>query len=113
LAFAPDGRLFVTERPGRLGVVRDGRAQPVATLPVAARGEGGLMGLALDPRFAETGRLYVCYTAARGGGLINRVVALVLGGGAAREERVLLDDLPGASFHDGCRLKFGPDGKLY
>ncbi len=115
IAFAPDGRLFVTERPGRIRVVRDGRvdATPVATLSVAARGESGLMGLALDPGFADTGRLYVCYTAERGSGVINRVVVLVLREGRAGEERVLVDGIPGASIHDGCRLKFGPDGKLY
>ncbi len=68
LAFAPDGRLFVTERPGRIRVIRDRRLlpEPVATLPVAAVGEGGLMGLALDPAFAANGHLYACYTAAKG-----------------------------------------------
>ena len=50
LAFAPDGRLYVTERPGRVRMVRDGRLDPapVAVLPAAARGEAGLLGLALD-----------------------------------------------------------------
>jgi glucose/arabinose dehydrogenase len=113
LAFAGDGRLFVTERPGRLGLVRDGRVSPIATLPVAARGEGGLMGLALDPGFEDNGRLYVCYTAARGDGLVNRVTAMVVSDGRAGTERVIVDDIPGASVHDGCRIKFGPDGKLY
>ncbi|MBI4635530.1 MAG: PQQ-dependent sugar dehydrogenase [Candidatus Rokubacteria bacterium] len=115
LAWAPDGRLFVSERPGRIRVVRDGRLEPepVATLAVAAVGEGGLMGLALDPAFAETGHLYACHTASRGGRLVNRVVRLTLRGGKAGREQVLLDDLPGARFHDGCRLKFGGDGKLY
>ncbi|MBI3107761.1 MAG: PQQ-dependent sugar dehydrogenase, partial [Candidatus Rokubacteria bacterium] len=62
LAVAPDGRIFVTERPGRLRVIRDGRLepQPVAQLPVAAVSESGLMGLAIAPRFAESGHLYVC-----------------------------------------------------
>ena len=115
LAFGPDGRLFLTERPGRIRVIRDGRLepQPVATLPVAPVGEGGLMGLALDPAFADTGHLYVCHTADRGGRLVNRVVRLTLRAGTAAGERVLLDDLPGAAIHDGCRVKFGPDGKLY
>jgi glucose/arabinose dehydrogenase len=115
LAFAPDGRLFVTERPGRLRVVKDGRLdpEPVATLAVAAQGEAGLMGLALDPRFAETGHLYVCYTAERQGALVNRVARLTLREGRAGEERVLLDGMRAAPIHDGCRLKFGPDGRLY
>jgi glucose/arabinose dehydrogenase len=115
LAFAPDGRLFVTERPGRIRVVTDGRLapEPIATLQVAAVGEGGLMGLALDPAFATTGHLYACYTAFRRGELINRVVRLTLRDGKAGDERMLLDAMPGAPIHDGCRLKFGPDGKLY
>lgn len=115
LAFAPDGRLFVTERPGRIRLIRDRRLQPepVATLPVAAVGEGGLMGLALDPAFPETGHLYACYTAAKGGALINRLVRLTLRHGQASDERVLLDDIPGAPIHDGCRVKVGPDRKLY
>ncbi|HXG04961.1 MAG TPA: PQQ-dependent sugar dehydrogenase [Candidatus Binatia bacterium] len=115
LAFAPDGSLWLTERPGRIRVVRDGRLdpRPVATLPAAAVGEGGLMGLALDPDFTRTGWLYTCYTMEKSGGLINRIVRLTVRDGRAGEERVLVDDIPGASVHDGCRLKFGPDGKLY
>jgi glucose/arabinose dehydrogenase len=115
LAFAADGRLFVTERPGRVRVVRDGRLEPapIATLPVTARGEAGLMGLALDPGFARSGRLYVCYTTEKAGRMINRVSGLTLREGQSPAERVLIDDIPGAGVHDGCRLKFGPDGKLY
>src|SRR5437667_1970412 len=115
LAFAPDGRLFFTERPGRLRVVTDGKlaVEPVAQLPVSASGEGGLMGLAVDPDFARTHHLYVCYTAAKRGGSVNRISRLTLNAGRAGDERVLLDDMPGAGIHDGCRLKFGPDGKLY
>lgn len=115
LAFAADGRLFVAERPGRIRLVRDGRLEPesIAALPVAAVGESGLMGLALDPAFAETPHLYACYTAAKDGRLVNRVVRLTLRGGRAGDERVLIDDIPGAWNHDGCRVKVGPDGKLY
>jgi len=115
LAFAPDGRLLVTERPGRIRVATGGRlaAEPVAQLPVTHVGEAGLMGLALDPDFARTGHLYVCYTARRQGPSVNRVARLTLRGAQAGDERVLLDDLPAANVHDGCRVKFGPDRKLY
>jgi aldose sugar dehydrogenase len=116
LAFASDGRLFVTERPGRIRLVAGGRLQrkPIAELPVVQRGEGGLMGLALDPRFDDNGLLYVCYTAARRGNrAVNRVSRLPLRDGVAAHEDVVLDGMPAAEIHNGCRLKFGPDGKLY
>jgi len=116
LAFAPDGRLFFTERPGRIRVIVDGRllAEPVATLPVAAVGEGGLMGLTLDPEFARNGYLYVMYTYRDGQNrLRNKVSRLTEWGNKAGEEKVLLEGIPGANIHDGGRLKFGLDGKLY
>jgi glucose/arabinose dehydrogenase len=115
LAFAPDGRLFITERPGRIRVATNGRlaAEPIAELAVTHVGEAGLMGLALDPDFGRTGHLYICYTARRQGASVNRVTRLTLRGSRAVDERALLDDLPAANIHDGCRVKFGPDGKLY
>ncbi len=115
LAFAPDGRIFVTERPGRIRVIENGRLrpEPVAVLPVAATGEGGLMGLALDPNFAQNGYLYVMYTYRAGGALRNRISRLTLQGNTAGDEVILIDNIPGAGIHDGGRLAFGPDGKLY
>ena len=115
LAFAPDGRLFITERPGRVRVMENGRLedQPVITLPVAETGESGLMGLALDPEFPGEPFLYVMYTFSGPQGLRNRISRLRLDGNTAHEDRVLLDDLPAANIHDGGRLKFGPDLLLY
>jgi len=116
LAFAPDGRLFVTERPGRIRLIAGGRLQrkPVAELKVVERGESGLMGIALDPRFDDNGFLYVCYSADIGGGRgVNRLSRLTFRDGAAAGELILLDRLPAAEAHDGCRVKFGPDGRLY
>lgn len=118
ITFAPDGRIFLTERPGTIRVIENGRlrAEPLADLrsAVAHVGEGGLLGLALDPAFAENHHLYVYYTYRDAQGRIwNRVVRLTERGGRAADETILLDGIPGAQIHDGGRLKFGPDGKLY
>lgn len=115
LAWTPDGRLFVTERPGRVRVVVDGELQPepVAEIPVAAVGEGGLMGLAVDPHFDANGYVYTMYTYSVGGNLANRISRWVLREGRLEDESVLVDDIPGARIHDGGRIAFGPDGMLY
>ncbi|MEE9202513.1 MAG: PQQ-dependent sugar dehydrogenase [Dehalococcoidia bacterium] len=115
LAFSPDGRIFITERPGRLRVISDGvlLPQPVAVLPVATVRESGLLGLALDPEFEKNHFLYVYYTYREGRELRNRVVRLTEAGGRAGEPVVLLEGIPGATIHDGGRLGFGPDGRLY
>ncbi|WP_374448717.1 PQQ-dependent sugar dehydrogenase [Stella sp.] len=115
LVFLPDGRALVSERPGRIRLVADGRlaAEPVATLGVRQGGEGGLMGLALDPGFPARPYLYAMHTHAEAGEVGNRVVRLVLEGDRARLDRVVLQGVPGARFHNGGRLAFGPDGMLY
>ncbi|MBI4302453.1 MAG: PQQ-dependent sugar dehydrogenase [Chloroflexi bacterium] len=116
LAFAPDGRLFFTERPGRIRLVQNGRllSQPVATLEIAAVGEAGLMGIALDPEFPRNHYLYVYYTYRDPrGNLMNRVARLTESDGQATDLKVILDGIPGGQIHDGGRIKFGPDGKLY
>jgi glucose/arabinose dehydrogenase len=114
MAFAPDGRAFVTERPGRVRVIRNGRLdpKPVAVLPVAHVGEGGLLGLALDPEFPRRPFVYVYYTYQEMG-LRNRVERLREEDGRLIRDRVMLDGIPGAFVHDGGRIAFGPDGMLY
>jgi glucose/arabinose dehydrogenase len=117
LAFVPDGRMFVTERPGRLRVLTpDGvlEREPLVEIEdVAAEGEGGLLGLAVDPDFEDNGRLYVYYTYRDESGLQNRVVRYTEREGRLADETVLLDGIPGELIHDGGRLAFGPDGRLY
>lgn len=115
--FAPDGRVFITERPGRIRLIKDGKLQsePWMILDVAEVGEAGLLGLALDPQFAQNRFVYVAYTWRADGRLQNRLVRLrddpATGKGVL--DRVLLESIPAASNHDGGRVKFGPDGKLY
>lgn len=115
LAFAPDGRLFFTERPGRIRVIQQGKLldEPVARLDVAAVSEGGLLGLVLDPDFQSNGFIYVQYTYRDIIGLKNRVERLTIKDNKAGENRVIIEGIPGNAIHDGGRVKFGHDGKLY
>ena len=116
LAFTPDRRMLVTERPGRIRVIQNARLleQPLAILDVASVSEAGLMGIAVDPNFGDNGHLYVCYTNQEdSGGLFNRIARLTDSGGRAGDLKVMLDHIPAAGNHNGCRIRFGPDGKLY
>ena len=98
LAWDPEGRLWVTERPGRLRRVG---AEPQSIEGVFADGEGGLMGLEID----DEGRFYLMYTTSTD----NRIVRLEPDGSQA----VLVDGIPAASIHNGGRLRLTEDGTLY
>ena len=116
MSFAPDGRLFVTERPGRVRILdlAARTSQLALTLDgVFTQGEAGVLGLALDPAFATNRLVYLHYTAAAGGGAVNQLVRYREVNGQLGERAVLLDGIPGATIHDGGRLRFGPDGLLY
>lgn len=117
LAFAPDGRLFVTERPGRVRIagLTSGTLETALTLDdVFAQGEAGLLGLALDPQFGENRLVYLYYTARTAdGGAVNRIARYREVSGLLVERVILLDGIPAATIHDGGRLRFGPDGLLY
>ncbi len=117
VAFLPEGDLLITERPGRVRVVTTAGEikAPVLTLAAASSAEGGLLGLALHPAFADNGLFYVYLTANVGGEAENRVERYTLSSDRATAtfDRVILDGIAAAEFHDGGRLRFGPDGMLY
>ena len=117
LAFAPDGRLFVTERPGRVRVIENDQllSEPALTLTdVFASGEAGLMGFAFDPDFVDNQFVYLLYSATRSGqSPVNRVVRFREANNTLTDAVTLLDGIAAASIHDGGRLRFGPDGQLY
>ncbi|MBI4289230.1 MAG: PQQ-dependent sugar dehydrogenase [Chloroflexi bacterium] len=116
MAFTPDGRLLVTERAGRIRVIRNGvlGAEPFATVGASQWEEGGLLGLAVDPGFSENQYVYIYYTYMDGEGVPwNRVARLTDNEGYGREMKVLVDRIPAGPFHNGGRIRFGPDGKLY
>lgn len=121
LAFLPDGRMLVTERPGRLRVIAaDGaRSEPLAGVPrVAGADQGGLLDVALAPSFAQDGAVYFTFSEPRDGG----------NGTALARGRLLLDGTPrveglstiwrmtptlDSSKHFGSRIVFAPDGNLF
>ena len=119
LAFLPNGDLLITERAGRVRVRRaNGTVQQVAQISdVVASGEGGLLGLTIDPSFATNRFVYTCFSSNRGGSNDNRIVRWRLSDdGTALESRTdIVTGLPWANGgrHSGCRPRFGPDGLLY
>jgi quinoprotein glucose dehydrogenase len=117
LQFAPDGRLFLTEKFGRIRTVSaKGRLDPTPWASIGVMregGEGGLMGLALHPDFPREPWVYVMYTTYADGRPVNRVARLREERGRGTNEEVILDRLPAALNHNGGRILFGPDRMLY
>ena len=113
LAFAEDGSIWLTERPGRVRIIRHGQllATPALTLKVvtASGCESGLLGIAV-----KEPNVFLYYTYAGSGGNTNRISSFTIQGDSLVNEKVLLDGIPGgACYHFGGRLKLGPDGFLY
>jgi len=112
IAFLPSGEILVTERPGRL--LKIGQDKTVIEVSgVRHIGEGGLLGLALHPDFANNQLIYLYLTSSDGGKIVNRVERYRLEGNTLTNREIILEGIRGASNHDGGRIKFGPDGYLY
>ena len=112
IAFLPDGRALVTERPGRVRLLERDltlREEPIAEVEVAAIGEGGLLGAAVDPRFRRNGFVYLYRTTNEG----NEVVRYRFEGDGLADETVIAEGIAASAIHDGGRIHFGPDGRLY
>jgi glucose/arabinose dehydrogenase len=113
IAFMPDGRALVTERPGRIRLLgEDGTLQdePVAEVDVSNQGEGGLLGLALDPEFADNGLVYLYFTTPEAMKLERWQFT---GDGMRRETDLIDGTIQAGTVHDSGRIAFGPDGDLY
>jgi glucose/arabinose dehydrogenase len=110
-AVAADGRLFISERAGRIRVFRDGRLQPAALEidDVVATDRRGLLALALDPDFEKTGHVFAVYTAAAG----FRLVRYRAAGDTLAERAMLIDGIEATLATPAATLRFGPDRKLY
>jgi glucose/arabinose dehydrogenase/single-stranded DNA-binding protein len=112
---APDGRIFVLERAGKVRIVKNGQllAQPFADLPSVASGDRGLIGIAFDPQFGVANNyVYFYYT---GLDLLNHLVRFDASGdvGAEGPFQIFATQSPSQELHVGGSIAFGPDGKLY
>ena len=116
IVFTSRDRILITERGGEIREIVGGELNPEPLMvfeDVSARGEAGLMGLTADPQYESNRYLYACYAYAGSSGSANRVVRLVDNVDSVSLDAVILDTLPSANNHAGCRVRFGPDGKLY
>ncbi len=120
VAWLPDDTVLVTERPGRLNVYVDGvDAAPFTIAPndVVANGEGGMLGLEVDPRFSENGYVYVCMASNAMGDSDVRLVRFTLAtpdGDSLVDRADIVTGMPySTGRHSGCRPRFGPDGYLW
>ncbi|HVK15152.1 MAG TPA: PQQ-dependent sugar dehydrogenase [Gemmataceae bacterium] len=120
MAVAPDGRVFIAEQAGILRVIKDGEllSTPFATIQTDTSSECGLLGLTLDPDFANNGYVYIYHTVpgTTEHGRFNRISRFTASGDTAAlgSETPLFDLDPMAyGHHIGGPIRFGPDGKLY
>ncbi|QLH02918.1 glucose sorbosone dehydrogenase [Nitrosopumilus cobalaminigenes] len=110
----PDGTILFTERNGNLRVIQHGilLQEPLLSLSVGGV-EGGMLGVTVDPNYSENNYIYLYYTYNELLTTKNKLVRYQFSDGILNEDRILIDGIPGGPFHDGGRIQFGPDGKLY
>ena len=118
IAFAPDGKMFVTNRPGAITIIVDGKSQTWLKLDsvVTEVGESGLFGIAIDPEYNQNQFVYFAYTYAVSKSplkLINKIVRYRDDSGTPVFDKVILDGIEGNYLHNTGALEFGPDGMLY
>ncbi|RIK97261.1 MAG: hypothetical protein DCC74_08105 [Proteobacteria bacterium] len=121
LAFLPDGRMLITERPGRLRIVtREGQVSPSlpGVPPVSASGQGGLLDVILDRDYAQNATIYFCFAEqADGGGRTALARARLIDGTAPRLDDVKVifrqDGRLSSGNHYGCRIAQATDGTLF
>jgi glucose/arabinose dehydrogenase len=117
VAFLPNGDWLITERPGRVRLLRGGQvaANPVVTIPLGSSSGGGLLGITVHPAFA-TNKFFYVYVTSNEGGTTKHTVSrwkLSTTGFSATFDKTIFEHIPAAPAHEGGRIRFGPDGMLY
>ncbi len=115
LVWGPDNFIWFTERRGTVNRVdpETGERRIIADLAAYESGESGLMGMAFHPDFKSNGYIYFSQSARAGGRIVNRLLRYHYNGNSLKNGEILLDEIPGNTYHDGSRLAFGPDGYLF
>jgi glucose/arabinose dehydrogenase len=115
LEFLPNGDLLFTERSNQLMVLEQNQSKPkkIATINSAHVGEGGLLGLTISPEFNVNKTIFLYYTYRSNGTIYNKVASHKLIDNNLNQEKTVIEGIPASQNHNGGRIKFGPDGKLY
>lgn len=116
IVFTNENRILISERNGNIKEIVDGKLNKNALITfsdVSANSEEGLMGMTLHPRYSTNKYIYVCYAYEKDSRLTDKVVRLIDNGSKIVFDKIIVDNIPAAQYHAGCRIKFGPDNYLY
>ncbi len=116
IAWTDKDRMLVNERSGTIRIIQNGKLQDAPLLEVkdvSSNAEEGLMGLTIDPNYSQNKFIYISYAYGNGNNLFVKVVRYKDDGNSVSDQKILVDKIQGTHLHAGCRIKFGPDGKLY
>jgi aldose sugar dehydrogenase len=116
LVWGAGAKLWITERDGQISRVDTGtgKVSPLYRIAeVVSRGEGGLLGMVLHPQFKSTPEVFVAYTYNKNGDYIEKIVRFTYNGNTLTAPLVLIDNIPAAGIHNGCRLLISTDLKLF
>jgi glucose/arabinose dehydrogenase len=114
--WGPDGKLWITERGGKISRVdaNDGTVTPVISISeVVSQGEGGLLGMVLHPDFSTTPEVFAAYNYIKGGKYLKKIVKFTYNGTTLVNPVTLLDNIQASNIHNGTRLAISPDKKLF
>jgi len=114
VVFLPDKRIIITERPGTVKLLNQkSMIEEYEIKDIFHYGEGGLLGAAIHPNFEKNKYVYLYMTYKKGKDILNKIIRYRLENGLLKEDKLIIDSIKGAIYHNGGRIAFGPDGFLY